>query len=927
MTTPRRRRFRRQIAESDTDSGSDGSPQVIDTIAISDGNSDSGEVLVVPNSNTRSDDEGSTESENPTTTSDDSGHTTPSEDSQDSDGDYDDDIAELSMNLSAATIDSEPLRPPVQTVNLVDAVSQRFDDYSSGRVVPVNAASLVPTHVANTVAHDLELKKAGRIPASSARMQVIPGKEKLGMMSRQTPARNKPTEIAIPTSATKEYRSRYQQAIRDMYQVPKIISSSPPSPTAMREPPRRAPAQFNGGVGQQRAVKLSESTMQQMMDGLARISVSKEECVDTPAEMTVALKDHQRMGVSWMMRNERHKDRRGGIIGDDMGLGKTIQTLALLVASKPKGGKPHGTLVVAPTSTLSHWRREAETRVQPGLLKVLVYHGSSRYQYARDLSRYDLVVTSFGVMSSEWVGAKEPILRDLNSKQREERDREVLGDSSNGPLFGVVWRRIIVDEAHELKNRTSIRSVACCDLVARYRWCLSGTPIQNSLDDVYPLLRFLRFKPHWHYSNFCGLKLEKDQGLSVVRSTLEAIMLRRNKAAVMGSDAVSSMRLPSRHYYIHRIDISVAERVFYECIAQNELAAFGDAEISSENTIQLLSRLLRLRQTTSHPKVTSSAAAAATALGSSSALRYLCEGHPIELSVDRFWMHLEDAVRNVPISGTPRSFVCGGCGSNMGATDALSVHRCGAFICHGCVQEKATEGDCLQCTRQRPGGYCIADENLELAKYVRGTGPLVIDKPLIEWFGKNFITGSSGTVRPSSKMRRILHILESIRRVNPRDKTVVFSEHLDLIRLLSDYLSSRGFRNITYQGNMDSAKRDKALEGFSKDPNIPVLIISKKTGAVGLNLTSANHVIIESLWWNPAIDSQAVDRIYRIGQTKEVHVHMLIARQTVDEDMFEIQERKRRLINAVISDQSNAEAAKITRDDILDILRHVRPRS
>ncbi|KAJ2438627.1 hypothetical protein GGF42_008235 [Coemansia sp. RSA 2424] len=192
---------------------------------------------------------------------------------------------------------------------------------------------------------------------------------------------------------------------------------------------------------------------------------------------------------------------------------------------------------------------------------------------------------------------------------------------------------------------------------------------------------------------------------------------------------------------------------------------------------------------------------------------------------------------------------------------------------------------------------------------------------MIEQFQRVYSSeGSTGSSSPSSKMRRILSILMAMRRGDPEDKCVVFCEHLQAIKLIAAYIGQCGFPSLIYQGTMSKRQRDEALASFASDKDIPVLILSKRAGAVGINLTAANHVILESAWWNPSIDSQAVDRAYRIGQTKNVHVHILIAQNTVDEKMHAIQESKKGLIDSIIG-HAKDDRKKLTTSDILRMLQ------
>ena len=112
--------------------------------------------------------------------------------------------------------------------------------------------------------------------------------------------------------------------------------------------------------------------------------------------------------------------------------------------------------------------------------------------------------------------------------------------------------------------------------------------------------------------------------------------------------------------------------------------------------------------------------------------------------------------------------------------------------------------------------------------------------------------------------------------------------------------------------------RQKAVENFNNNPNIPIFLISLKAGGTGLNLTGADYVIHYDPWWNPAVEDQATDRAYRIGQTKKVFVYRLITKNTVEEKIQKIKGRKRDLVDSVVSIDRNI-AKSLTMEDIKDI--------
>ncbi|KAJ2892227.1 hypothetical protein GGI21_005659, partial [Coemansia aciculifera] len=409
--------------------------------------------------------------------------------------------------------------------------------------------------------------------------------------------------IAVPTnSLTKQQQQNYRQTLNERYQL--IIK-----PSVVPDPQPYTPPKSQTGSGAQTYTRNAPSGSKsdvnegllELISGLESLSIAEGLSVDTPPDMTITLKPHQRSGVAWMLRNEQNEDVRGGIIGDDMGLGKTVQALSLMMAHPPKDGRPHSTLIVAPLATIEHWKTEAETRVQPGLLKVLVFHHLRRLPTSEELAKYDLVLTTYATLLTNWCEPFQVDFGSMTADAREQRDQYLLNSAGYGPLFGLKWRRVILDEAHEIKNAKSKKSIACHDLVARYRWCLSGTPIQNRIEDVYPLLRFLRLRPYCLLRSFNALFFDSAKGRRDMRDILSKLMLRRDKLMVVDNKPV--LDLPRRYFYYHAIDLSIAERIYYDCISHQ--TAEDSVGGGSRNFLFLLTRLLRLRQTTSHPLVSS----------------------------------------------------------------------------------------------------------------------------------------------------------------------------------------------------------------------------------------------------------------------------------------------------------------------------------
>ena len=311
-----------------------------------------------------------------------------------------------------------------------------------------------------------------------------------------------------------------------------------------------------------------------------------------------------------------------------MGLGKTIQAIALMLrnprpAKDAKLGSKEkpipeevsaSTLVIAPLALIKQWESEIKSKVAPShRLRVLVHHGSNRTKNARELMRYDVVITTYQTVMSEHV-----------PRVKENSDYASNQSGSGAGCHGVHWYRIILDEAHSIKNRNAKSSQACYALRSQYRWCLTGTPMQNNLDELQSLIRFLRIKPYddlhnWREQIIEPMKRRKG-GLAMRRLQLflRAVMKRRTKdvlkqegALTFGGKAAldkgreACFNIVERRVETITVDFSHVERKFYDRLA-NKAESRIDRMIKNQkiDSISALVLLLRLRQSCNHPQLT-----------------------------------------------------------------------------------------------------------------------------------------------------------------------------------------------------------------------------------------------------------------------------------------------------------------------------------
>ena len=239
------------------------------------------------------------------------------------------------------------------------------------------------------------------------------------------------------------------------------------------------------------------------------------------------------------------------------------------------------------------------------------------------LARFAVVVTTYATMTQEMPEARRPVKRgsfgsglaeEGGGEGKQKRKRDKLGDKSadkGGPLFRVMWHRVVLDEAQVIKNSRTLAAHAAWALRARRRWCLSGTPMQNSVDDLYSYFRFLRYEPYCSHTEFkrlirdpCAEQGSKSQSaFERLKTILQAVLLRRTKTSKIDGQPV--IKLPERRLQLVQAEFSTPEeRDFYAKLSQeanSQLAAMQKEGTLRQNYVNVLWMLLRLRQACNHP--------------------------------------------------------------------------------------------------------------------------------------------------------------------------------------------------------------------------------------------------------------------------------------------------------------------------------------
>ncbi|XP_045059717.2 transcription termination factor 2 isoform X2 [Desmodus rotundus] len=596
---------------------------------------------------------------------------------------------------------------------------------------------------------------------------------------------------------------------------------------------------------------------------------------EDPAGLKVPLLLHQKQALAWLLWRESQKPH-GGILADDMGLGKTLTMIALILTQKNQEENKEkdknvaltwlskddstefisrGTLIVCPASLIHHWKKEVEKRVSNNKLRVCLYHGPNRDQRAKVLSTYDIVITTYSLLAKEIPTKKQ---------EGDVPGTNLSAEGVSTPLLRVVWARVVLDEAHNVKNPRVQTSIAVCKLQARARWAVTGTPIQNNLLDMYSLLKFLRCSP---FDDFNLWKSQVDNGskkggerLSILTKSL---LLRRTKDQL---DSVGKplVMLPQRRFQLHRLKLSEDEKTVYSVLFARSRSALHSylkrkesggnqpgqspdnpfsraaqepgpggparpaaADSPQASTVHVLSQLLRLRQCCCHLSLLKSAL------------------DPTELKGEGLLLSLEEQLGALTLSELQSS--------EPSSTVSLN-------------------GECF---------------NTELFE----------------------------DTRESTKISSLLAELEAIRRDSGSQKSVIVSQWTSMLKVVASHLKRHRLTYATIDGSVSPKQRMDLVEAFNNSRGPQVMLISLLAGGVGLNLTGGNHLFLLDMHWNPSLEDQACDRIYRVGQQKDVVIHKFVCEGTVEEKILQLQETKKNLAKQVLSG-SGESITKLTLADL-----------
>ncbi|EMC97315.1 hypothetical protein BAUCODRAFT_68713 [Baudoinia panamericana UAMH 10762] len=645
---------------------------------------------------------------------------------------------------------------------------------------------------------------------------------------------------------------------------------------------------------ERRKLEKAHPEIKTMWKDLGKIPVITPVQAEQPTAITRKLKSFQLEGLDWMTKQER-TPYKGGLLGDEMGMGKTIQAVSLIMSDYPQ---KQPTLVVVPPVALMQWSAEIK-QYTDGMLNVLVYHGQNskvKSMSVKELKKFDVIMISYNSLES------------LHRKETKGWSRGENIVKEDSPIHAIHFHRLILDEAHSIKSRTTGVAKACFALEGTYKWCLSGTPVQNRIGEFFSLLRFLEVRPfadyfckscdcsilHWkldddhmcprckhsgmeHVSVFNQELLnpltqsedpaERSAAMDKLHMITARIMLRRMKR-----DYVSSMELPPKEVIVHNEFFGEIERDFSSSIMTNTSRQFDTyvaRGVMLNNYANIFGLIMQMRQVANHPDL-------------------LLKKHAQE-------------GQNV--------LVCNIC--DEVAEEAIRS-QCKHDFCRSCVksylqsvEETGGDADCPRC--HIPLAIDLDQPDIEQDEEVVKKSSIINRIKMENWTS-------------STKIEMLVYDLYKLRSKKQTLKSIVFSQFTSMLQLIEWRLRRAGFNTVMLDGSMTPIQREKSIKYFMENSDVEVFLVSLKAGGVALNLTEASRVFIVDPWWNPAAEWQSADRCHRIGQKRPCVITRLCIEDSVESRMVMLQEKKANMINGTINNDKTS-MEKLTPEDMQFLFR------
>ena len=549
------------------------------------------------------------------------------------------------------------------------------------------------------------------------------------------------------------------------------------------------------------------------------------------------LKDFQKETVKWM--SEQEHQFSGGMLFSEAGTGKSISMISLLQKTYKNNDK---ILIVCPSSVIKNWMNEftLHTNLKTGF-DVVEYHGVNRKSLLN--SDCKIMITSYNIIN---------------------RDKE---------LYDIEFKRIILDEAHVIRNSKTKLFDSIMELKSEYKWVMTATPIFNSSNDMFSYFKFI-------FDNVdCIEDWKKEYNKRHYESVKKLNALVKKHSLTYKKKNVLK-ELPSKKYINVDISFNDDEKDFYDAF-------------KTYNEIRL-KKLYKTKKYLKHQNNRYAAIINSNYITLLLRLRQCCNSlQLLQMKRIKHVKNFKEATTLLKFFNTQTS-IENECPICYDAEATHIANPCG----HKCCKECWDKLESVTCPMCRSTINDISDVR-EI-----DTSETTVEDILHH------------VVFESEKLKKIKELVNEI--MSKNEKVVIVSQWVNMIQLIKRYIKHEK-ESVLLTGELSIAQRHKNVTKFQSNDDCKICYISLMACAEGINLTSANHLILVDSWFNEGKITQVTERIYRIGQTKNVFIYNLKVKDSIEDLIVKYSANKTKKTQLILNKWYEKKNASIFADSNVDI--------